>query len=74
MHMDMTLRLTPAQDRALTLLAETHGTSKQEAAVRAIVSTAARTLNDAQVAELARNTLADRATLERRIRQVSRVK
>ena len=52
----------------------THGTSKQEAAVRAIVSTAARTLNDAQVAELARNTLADRTTLERRIRQVSRVK
>ena len=60
MHMAMTLRLTPAQDRATT--------------VRAIVSTAARTFNDAQVAELARNTLADRTTLERRIRQVSRVK
>lgn len=68
--MAMTLRLSPDQDRALTLLAAAQGTSKQEATVRAIVAAAARTLIDAEVAELARTYLAEYATLERRIRQV----
>ncbi|MDN6227546.1 MAG: CopG family transcriptional regulator, partial [Corynebacterium flavescens] len=44
--MAMTLRLTPDQDHALTLLASAQGTSKHEAAIRAIVSAAARTLAD----------------------------
>ena len=47
--MAMTLRLTPAEDRALTLLAATRGTSKQEAARRAIVDAAARSVRDAEV-------------------------
>ncbi|QDZ41733.1 CopG family transcriptional regulator [Corynebacterium sp. sy039] len=51
--MAMTLRLTHEQDRALSLLAHMHGTSKHEAAVRAIVSTAARALADAHVNDLA---------------------
>lgn len=34
--MSMTLRLTPEQDAALTRLARAWGTSKQQAAVRAI--------------------------------------
>ena len=51
----MTLRLTEDQNRALTLLAEMTGTSKHEAAVRAIVSTAARTVDNEEVRELARS-------------------
>jgi predicted transcriptional regulator len=50
--MAMTLRLTDEQDRALTLLAEADGISKQEAACRAIIDTAARRTNDAMVREL----------------------
>ncbi|WBT08803.1 CopG family transcriptional regulator [Corynebacterium sp. SCR221107] len=57
--MAMTLRLTPEQDRALTLLAQVSGTSKQEAAARAIVSTAARTLADEEVRQLAISMLDD---------------
>ena len=38
----MTLRLTDEQDRALTLLAEADGISKQEAACRAIIDAVAR--------------------------------
>ena len=38
----MTLRLTDAQDRALTALADAQRISKQEAAVRAIEEQAAR--------------------------------
>lgn len=67
--MAMTLRLTPDQDRALTLLAETQGSSKHEAAVRAIVSAANRLLNDANVAQLARDVIPGQAALESRIRQ-----
>lgn len=48
----MTLRLTDEQDRALTMLAEAEGISKQEAACRAIVDAAARRTRDARVREL----------------------
>ncbi|MDO4684978.1 MAG: CopG family transcriptional regulator [Corynebacterium sp.] len=67
--MAMTLRLSAEQDRALTLLAAAQGTSKQEAAARAIVATAAKMLIDAEVAELARSCVAEYATMERRIKQ-----
>lgn len=67
--MAMTLRLTTDQDRALTLLAEASGTSKHEAAVRAIVAQASRTLHDAQVAELARTLLDTYASTETRLRR-----
>lgn len=67
--MAMTLRLTPDQDRALTLLAEAQGSSKHEAAVRAIVSAANRLINDANVAQLARDVIPGQAALESRIRQ-----
>ncbi|AJE31870.1 hypothetical protein B842_00050 [Corynebacterium humireducens NBRC 106098 = DSM 45392] len=70
--MAMTLRLTPEQDRALTLLAEAQGSSKHEAAVRAIVSAANRLLNDATVAQLARDVLPGHAALESRIRRTRR--
>lgn len=40
--MAMTLRLTEEQDRQLSRLADTLGTSKQEAVVRAITEAAAR--------------------------------
>lgn len=66
--MAMTLRLTDDQDRALTLLARAQGSSKQEAALRAIVSTAARTLADAEVEGLAREIVPDYAETRRRIR------
>lgn len=48
----MTLRLTAEQDRALTLLAEADGVSKQEAACRAIVEAAARRTQDDRVRAL----------------------
>lgn len=67
--MAMTLRLTPDQDHALTLLASAHGTSKQEAAIRAIVSAAARTLDDAAVQDTARRLLPGRLELEAEIRR-----
>ncbi|AWB80939.1 CopG family transcriptional regulator [Corynebacterium yudongzhengii] len=67
--MAMTLRLTPEQDHALTLLAAAHGSSKHQAAAYAIVSTAARTLDDARVAALARDTLDEYRRTENRIRQ-----
>lgn len=69
LSMAMTLRLTAEQDHALTVLASALGTSKHEAAVRAIVSTAARTLSDSQVQELARELLDGRAQLEAEIRR-----
>jgi hypothetical protein len=50
--MAMTLRLTDEQDRALTLLAEADGVSKQEAAVRAITESAARRGHADEVAAL----------------------
>lgn len=42
--MAMTLRLTPEDEQALTLLAEAQGVSKQEATARAIRDAAARRL------------------------------
>lgn len=42
--MAMTLRLTPEDEQALTLLAEAQGVSKQEATARAIREAAARRL------------------------------
>lgn len=65
--MAMTLRLSPEHDRALTLLAQALGTSKQEAAARAIVSTAARMIDDTAVAELARATVREYAAAEERL-------
>lgn len=65
--MPMTLRLTAEQDRALTLLAQAQGSSKQEAAIRAIVSTAARTLADNQVREIATEVLDDYLVMQSRL-------
>ncbi|WCZ31487.1 hypothetical protein [Corynebacterium massiliense] len=67
--MAMTLRLTPEQDHALTVLASAWGTSKHEAVVRSITSAAARTLADARVQELARDIIPERARLEADIRR-----
>jgi hypothetical protein len=67
--MAMTLRLTSEQDRALTLLAQAQGCSKQEAAIRAIVSAAARSLADDHIAQLATTLLPEHAALEARIRR-----
>ncbi len=66
--MAMTLRLTPEQDQALTVLAASWGTSKHEAVVRAVTLAAARTLNNAAVQDLARSLLPGRAQLESEIR------
>lgn len=65
--MAMTLRLNAEQDRALTMLAQIQGGSKQEAAKRAIVATANRLLVDAQVQTLAQQTLDERPDLGQRI-------
>lgn len=66
-RMAMTLRLTPAEDRALALLAATRGTSKQEAARRAIVDAAARSVRDAEVRRLAAETVEGHAALLRKL-------
>lgn len=50
--MAMTLRLTEDQERALALLAEAQGVSKQEATVRAIAEAAERHVRAEQVASL----------------------
>jgi uncharacterized protein (DUF1778 family) len=47
--MAMTLRLTPEDEKALALLAEADGVSKQEATVRAIHEAAARRLRQDKV-------------------------
>lgn len=65
--MAMTLRLTPAEDRALTLLAGTRGTSKQEAARRAIIEAAARSVRDAEVRILAVDAVESHAAVLRRL-------
>lgn len=65
--MAMTLRLTAEQDRALSLLAQAQGSSKQEAAVRAIVSTAARTLSDNQVRDIATDILDEYLEMQKRL-------
>lgn len=67
--MAMTLRLTDDQDHALTLLAAAQGRSKHDAAVRAIVTAAARMFDDARVRELAREAVDAYAATEARIRQ-----
>ena len=68
----MTLRLSPEQDRALSLLAATQGSSKHEAAVRAILTAATRAVDDAEIAQLARESVAAHAALEGRIRRARR--
>ena len=50
--MAMTLRLTDEQERALTLLAEAQGVSKQEATGRAIQDAAARHVTAERIADL----------------------
>lgn len=50
--MAMTLRLGPEDERALALLAEADGVSKQEATVRAIREAASRRLRRDKVAAL----------------------
>jgi uncharacterized protein (DUF1778 family) len=50
--MAMTLRLTDEEDRVLTDLARVTGTSKQDAAVRAILSESARVSQDSEVRRL----------------------
>ncbi|QTH59816.1 CopG family transcriptional regulator [Corynebacterium hindlerae] len=67
--MAMTLRLTAEQDAALTLLANSLGVSKQEAATRAIVEKAARTVRSAELQELARREVASYAALHGRVRR-----
>lgn len=47
--MAMTLRLTPGDEQALTLLAEADGVSKQEATVRAIREAASRRLRQDKI-------------------------
>ena len=65
--MAMTLRLNETEDRALTLLAGTRGTSKQEAAKRAIVDAAARAVRDSEVRMLTAETVESHATVLRRL-------
>lgn len=67
--MAMTLRLNDEEDRALTLLAQANGTSKQAAAIRAIVVTAARTVADAQVREHARAVIEEYGDLWQKVRR-----
>ncbi|MEX3505689.1 CopG family transcriptional regulator [Corynebacterium sp. LK2510] len=67
--MAMTLRLTADEDKALVLLASAWGCSKQEAARRAVITAAARLLDDATVTDLARTRVAAYAAAEARIRQ-----
>ena len=50
--MAMTLRLSDEDERALTLLAEAQGISKQEATVRAIRDAAARHVHQDRVRDL----------------------
>lgn len=70
--MAMTLRLRADEDRALALLARAHGCSKQEAARRAIISAAARMLEDEQVHELAQQRLAEYRDIAQRLHPQSR--
>ncbi|WP_027020115.1 hypothetical protein [Corynebacterium sputi] len=67
--MAMTLRLTAEQDKALSLLAQLRGVSKQEAATRAIVETAARTVRTTEVRDLARRDVAEYRAVENRVRR-----
>lgn len=67
--MAMTLRLSAQQDAALTLLAESMGVSKHEAATRAIVEKAARMLTHADIAQLAREEIESYRATEARLRR-----
>lgn len=51
-RMAMTLRLEPEDEKALALLAEAEGVSKQEATVRAIREAAARRVREDKVRHL----------------------
>jgi hypothetical protein len=53
--MVMTLRLSPDDEQALTLLAEADGVSKQEATVRAIHEAASRRLRQDKIRTLSIN-------------------
>lgn len=67
--MAMTLRLTDEQDRELAKLAAALGTSKHEAAVRAIVETATRNTHETDVARLSATARERYATLLERLGQ-----
>lgn len=67
--MAMTLRLTPEDEQALTLLAEAQGVSKQEATVRAIHEAAARRLRRDKVSALSAAARGRYADLLDRLRQ-----
>lgn len=67
--MAFTLRLSPAEESALTFLASSLGVSKQEAARQAIVEKAARTLRTAELQDLARREVQSYAALEGRVRR-----
>ena len=54
--MAMTLRLTPDDEKALALLAEADGISRQEATVRAIHEAANRRVRADRVSELSSQT------------------
>lgn len=70
--MAMTLRLTADEDHALVLLASAWGCSKQEAARRAVVTAAARMLDDASITALARSRAQEYSATEARIKQAGR--
>ncbi|WCZ37650.1 hypothetical protein [Corynebacterium jeddahense] len=67
--MAMTLRLTADEDKALVLLASAWGCSKQEAARRAVVASAARVLDEAFVRSLARDLVPEFKATESRVKQ-----
>lgn len=56
--MAMTLRLTPTEERALSLLADSWGLTKADAARRAIMTAATRLLRDEEARQAAREELA----------------
>lgn len=65
----MTLRLNEEQERALALLAEADGVSKQEATVRAIMDAASRRIRDDRVRELSDSARERYAPLLQRLAQ-----
>lgn len=67
--MAMTLRLEPADKKALALLAEAEGVSKQEATVRAIREAAARRVREDKVRRLSAAARARHADLRDRLGQ-----
>ena len=67
--MAMTLRLEPEDEKALALLAEAEGVSKQEATVRAIREAAARRLREDKVRLLSTSARARYADLLDRLGQ-----